>query len=149
MRSASNSSSTNASPETITVSHNASRANPRSSSIACLSALCSRPRLLPFLFTAASSSFSIPIFRSGEVCRHFNFNSYSGMPNDAEKSFNQHQRIILVASAFDDQTLSAAAWMNDSGIDIACISLNPLKAGESLYLVVECSFRRIATKSFS
>jgi hypothetical protein len=57
--------------------------------------------------------------------------------NDAEKSFNRHQRIILVASAFDDQTLSAAAWMNDNGIDIACISLNPLKAGESLYLVVE------------
>jgi len=57
--------------------------------------------------------------------------------NDAEKSFHQHQRIILVASAFDDQTLSAAAWMNDNGIDIACISLNPLRAGESLYLDVE------------
>jgi len=57
--------------------------------------------------------------------------------NAAEKSFNQHQRIILVASAFDGQTLSAAAWMNDNGIDIACISLNPLKAGESLYLDVE------------
>jgi putative transposase len=28
------------------------------------------------LFTAASSSFSNPIFRSGEDCRHFNFNSY-------------------------------------------------------------------------
>jgi hypothetical protein len=75
-RSASNSSSTNASPEIITVSHSAARANPRSGSIGCRSALCSRPRLLPFLFTAASSSFSNPIFRSGEDCRHFNFNSY-------------------------------------------------------------------------
>jgi hypothetical protein len=59
------------------------------------------------------------------------------LENNAEKSFNKHQRIILVASAFDEQTLSAAAWMNDNGIDIACISLNPMKAGESLYLVVE------------
>jgi len=31
------------------------------------------------LFTAASSSFSNPIFRSGEDCRHFNFNNYSGI----------------------------------------------------------------------
>jgi hypothetical protein len=31
------------------------------------------------LFTAASSSFSNPIIRSGEDCRHFNFNSYSGI----------------------------------------------------------------------
>jgi hypothetical protein len=56
--------------------------------------------------------------------------------NRAE-SFNEHQRIILVASAFDSQTLSAAAWMNDNGIDITCISLNPIKAGESLYLDVK------------
>ena len=45
----------------------------------CFCALCSRPRLLPFLFTAASSSFSNPIFRSGGDCCHFNFNSYSGI----------------------------------------------------------------------
>jgi hypothetical protein len=31
------------------------------------------------LFTAASSSFTNPIFRSGEDCRHFNFNSYTGI----------------------------------------------------------------------
>jgi hypothetical protein len=68
--------------------------------------------------------------------------------NNAEKSFNEHQRIILVASAFDDQTLSAAAWMNDNGIDIACISLNPIKAGESLYLVVEKLIPAFPTENF-
>jgi hypothetical protein len=31
------------------------------------------------LFTAASSFFSNPIFRSGEDCRQFNFNSYPGI----------------------------------------------------------------------
>jgi hypothetical protein len=68
--------------------------------------------------------------------------------NNAEKSFSGHQRIILVASAFDDQTLSAAAWMNDNGIDIACISLNPVKAGESLYLVVEKLIPAFRTEDF-
>jgi hypothetical protein len=57
--------------------------------------------------------------------------------NNAVKSLNKLQRIILVASTFDDQTLSAAAWMQKNGINIACIALNPVKAGESLYLVVE------------
>ncbi len=68
--------------------------------------------------------------------------------NNADKSFNKHQRIILVASAFDDQTLSAVAWMNDNGIDIACISLNPIKAGDSLYLVAEKLIPALRTEDF-
>jgi hypothetical protein len=46
--------------------------------------------------------------------------------NNSDKSFNSLQRIILVSSSFDEQTLSAAAWMNYNGIDISCISLNPI-----------------------
>lgn len=61
--------------------------------------------------------------------------------NKAEKSFNKHQRIILVSSTFDEQTLSAAAWMSTNGIDISCISLNPIRTtsltGEPLYLAAE------------
>jgi hypothetical protein len=61
--------------------------------------------------------------------------------NKAEKSFNKLQRIILVSSTFDEQTLSAAAWMNANGIDISCISLNPIRATNStnrpLYLAAE------------
>jgi len=48
--------------------------------------------------------------------------------NNADKSFNKRQRIILVSSTFDEQTLSAAAWMSANGIDISCISLNPIRA---------------------
>ena len=33
-------------------------------------------------------------------------------------SFNEKQRIILVASEFDKQTLSAVAWLNKSKVDI-------------------------------
>lgn len=60
--------------------------------------------------------------------------------NDAEKSFNTRQRIILVSSSFDDQTLSAAAWMSVNGIDISCVSLNPIRSTGStgpLYLSAE------------
>ena len=61
--------------------------------------------------------------------------------NNAQKSFNRCQRIILVSSTFDEQTLSAAAWMSTNGIDISCISLNPIRpVGSSdgpLYLAAE------------
>lgn len=39
--------------------------------------------------------------------------------------FNEHQRIILTASGFDDQTLSAAAWLNRNGVDISCYEMAP------------------------
>ena len=48
--------------------------------------------------------------------------------NNAENLFNERQRIILLSSSFDDQVLSAAAWMCKNGIDISCISLNPCRA---------------------
>jgi hypothetical protein len=54
--------------------------------------------------------------------------------NNAENSFNKNQRIILLAGQFDDQTLSAAAWMAKSGMDISCISLNPFKVAERVFL---------------
>ncbi|WP_432723726.1 hypothetical protein [Staphylococcus equorum] len=45
--------------------------------------------------------------------------------NNALDSFNKGQRIILVASDFDPQTLSAAAWLNENGIQISCYKLAP------------------------
>ena len=45
--------------------------------------------------------------------------------NEAENTFNGDQRIILVASDFDEQTLSATAWMSKNGIDISCIRIQP------------------------
>jgi len=57
--------------------------------------------------------------------------------NDAENSFNKKQRIILVASDFDEQTLSAVAWLNSNGVDISCFKLIPYKINEQLFLNVE------------
>jgi hypothetical protein len=47
---------------------------------------------LPFLFKAASSSFSDLIFRSGEDCRHFNFNSYSGIAQSVRTHYEKLAR---------------------------------------------------------
>lgn len=57
--------------------------------------------------------------------------------NEAEKSFNKKQSIILVASEFDEQTLSAVAWLNSNNVDMSCIKLTPYKLGEDVYLFAE------------
>lgn len=57
--------------------------------------------------------------------------------NDAEKNFNEKQRIILVASDFDEQTLSAVAWLNSNNVDISCYRLIPYKLSEEVYFQTE------------
>lgn len=57
--------------------------------------------------------------------------------NDAEQNFNTKQRIILVASDFDEQTLSAVAWLNSNGVDMSCYRLTPYKLNESIYFHTE------------
>lgn len=57
--------------------------------------------------------------------------------NDAEKDFNEKQRIILVASDFDEQTLSAVAWLNSNDVDMSCYRLTPYKVNEEVYFHVE------------
>jgi hypothetical protein len=72
--------------------------------------------------------------------------------NNAEKSFNNRQRIILLSSSFDDQVLSAAAWMNKNGIDISCIELRPCRGvGSSdglMYLAVDTLIPTPLAESF-
>lgn len=57
--------------------------------------------------------------------------------NRAEKTFNQKQRIILIASSFDDQTLSAVAWLIQNGLDIAVFQLTPKRVGSALFLDIQ------------
>ena len=57
--------------------------------------------------------------------------------NEAEKSFNGKQRIILVASNFDDQTLSAVAWLNSNHVDMSCFKFTPYRYNEEIYLNTE------------
>ena len=48
--------------------------------------------------------------------------------------FNKHQRIILVASEFDEQTLSAVAWLNSNKVDISCYQICPYKLNEDILI---------------
>lgn len=57
--------------------------------------------------------------------------------NDAQKNFNEKQRVILVASDFDEQTLSAVAWLNSNKVDMSCYRLTPYKLNEDLFFYVE------------
>ena len=54
--------------------------------------------------------------------------------NDAESDFNKKQNIILAASDFDEQTLSAVAWLNSNGVDISCFKLIPYKVEEGIFV---------------
>ena len=54
--------------------------------------------------------------------------------NNAVMTFNRKQRIILVASGFDAQTLSAVAWLIQNGVDINCIEIAPVKIGKQILI---------------
>ena len=52
--------------------------------------------------------------------------------NIADSVFNKRQRIILISSGFDSQTLSAVAWLNSNHVDISCFQLCPFKFGSDI-----------------
>ncbi len=54
--------------------------------------------------------------------------------NDAANDFNKKQNIILAASDFDEQTLSAVAWLNYNGVDISCFKLIPYRVNDAIFI---------------
>lgn len=50
------------------------------------------------------------------------------------KAFNTKQRIILTASEFDEQTLSAVAWLSNNNVDISCYQMCPYKFNDSILI---------------
>jgi hypothetical protein len=57
--------------------------------------------------------------------------------NCAEYSFNKKQKIILVASDYDEQTLSAVAWLNSNNVNMSCFKLTPYKINSEVYFNAE------------
>lgn len=57
--------------------------------------------------------------------------------NGAESNFNKNQKIILVASDYDEQTLSAVAWLNSNNVDISCFKMTPYKINDQVYINTE------------
>ncbi len=56
---------------------------------------------------------------------------------NATRTFNQHQSIVLIASSFDEQTLSGCGWLVQNGIDLRCIQLTVLKHNNQHFLNIE------------
>jgi hypothetical protein len=54
--------------------------------------------------------------------------------NASQTTFNLKQKVILIASEFDLQTLSAVAWLNKNKVDISCYSVEPYKNGKDILL---------------
>lgn len=57
--------------------------------------------------------------------------------NQSKDSFNRKQRIILIASQFDLQTLSACAWLAKNGIDIRCLTVLPIEHNKQNFFQIE------------
>jgi len=57
--------------------------------------------------------------------------------NKADRDFNHLQRLVLLASSFDPQTLSACAWLAKSGINIRCVQVSPQKYNGQYFLSIE------------
>ncbi len=57
--------------------------------------------------------------------------------NDALHLFNHRQRIMLVASDFDKETLSAVAWLISNNVNISCHKLTPYVLNDAVYLYPE------------
>jgi len=55
----------------------------------------------------------------------------------AGSNFNKKQRIILVSSDYDEQTLSAVAWLNSNNVDMSCFKLVPYKIGSEIFIMPE------------
>lgn len=50
------------------------------------------------------------------------------------EDFNQRQQIVLVASDYDSQTVSAVAWLNQNGVEMYCYKLIPFKIKGEIYI---------------
>jgi len=57
--------------------------------------------------------------------------------NNSALVFNIKQRIILIASDFDEQTLSAVSWLIKNKVDISCFAMQPQKIGSGLIMNIE------------
>lgn len=72
----------------------------------------------------------VHVYASGKVDRFLR-------ENNCRNTFNNKQRIILVASGFDPETKSACAWLYKNDIDITCIQISPLAHASQTFLLVD------------
>jgi hypothetical protein len=56
--------------------------------------------------------------------------------NSGLASFNREQRIVLIAASFDEQTISACAWLAKNNVGIQCIEVRPYQIDSDYFLEI-------------
>jgi len=77
-----------------------------------------------------------PGLTASEIAKRI-YDDFANGNHIKKTEFNKGQRIILVASEFDEQTLSAVAWLNSNNVDISCYQLCPYKVNGDTMLDVK------------
>lgn len=62
---------------------------------------------------------------------------FLGWDEPREDDFGKETRIVLAARNFSKEITTSVLWLNDMGLDVTCIRLNPHRLGERLLLNVE------------
>lgn len=72
---------------------------------------------------------------TGKTVSQFAYDKLNGFLKTRE--INRIQQIVLIASEFDPQALSACAWLHKNGIDITCVTIAPIKHLDQVFMVIE------------
>ncbi|AUV87061.1 PDDEXK family nuclease [Vibrio campbellii] len=62
---------------------------------------------------------------------------FLGWDAPQEDDFGKETRIVLAARNFSKEITTSVLWLNDMGLDVTCIRLNPHRLGDRLLLNVE------------
>lgn len=62
---------------------------------------------------------------------------FLGWDSPQQGDFAKETRIVLAARNFSKEITTSVLWMNDMGLDITCVRLQPFRVGEKLLLNVE------------
>jgi len=59
---------------------------------------------------------------------------FLGWNEPDESSFAQDVRIVLASADFSNELTSTVLWLNDKGVDISCVKMQPYRDEENIYL---------------
>ena len=60
-----------------------------------------------------------------------------GLAEPDKDDFNSDPRIVLVSANFDKEITTSALWLNERGVDVHCVRLQPHLDGEAIYLDIQ------------
>ena len=62
---------------------------------------------------------------------------FLGWGSEEEQDFAQDIRIVLASADFSKEIMSTVLWLNDNGLDIRCVRMQPYRDGDRVLLDIE------------